>query len=178
MTKQKWTVDKDHSEIKFKVKHMKITNVTGSFNDFDVQVETEDEDFSNAEISFSAKASSIDTDNEKRDEHLKSEDFFDAENHPEIKFKASGYEKTGDDSFKLKGDLTMKGKTNEVTLNGEFGGVGKDPWGNTKAGFSLEGKIDRTDFGLNWNQALESGGVLVSKEVKIMAEVQLAKKDD
>lgn len=175
MAKQKWTVDKDHSEIKFKVRHMKITNVSGNFTDFDVNAETEDEDFSKADISFSAKASSIDTDNEKRDEHLKSEDFFDAENHPEISFKASGYEKTDDDSFKLKGDLTMKGKTNEVILEGEFGGIGKDPWGNTKAGFSLEGKIDRTDFGLNWNQTLEAGGVLVGKEVKIMCEVQLVK---
>ncbi len=172
MAKAKWALDLAHSEIQFKVKHMMITTVTGAFDKFDVQVAAENEDFSDADISFTAETGSINTGSEQRDGHLKSADFFDAETFPELKFEATHYDAT---SGKLKGDLTIKGITNPVTLDVEFGGVGKDPWGNTKAGFTLSGKINRKDWELNWNAALEAGGVLVSEEVRILGEIQLAK---
>ncbi len=175
MAIQKWIADKDHSEIKFRLKHMMITNVTGHFKDFEIEASSEGDDFSSGTISFVAKAATIDTDNDKRDEHLRSSDFFDVENHPELRFKSTKYDKKDKNTFKLTGDLTIKGKTEKVTLDGEFAGIAKDPWGNEKAGFSLEGKINRKDWGLNWNASLEAGGVLVSDEVKIACEVQLTR---
>ena len=168
----KWGLDPTHSEIHFKVKHLMITTVTGSFNSFTVSAETENNDFSGAKISFSADTASVDTGNEQRDGHLKSADFFDAEKFPKMYFTSTGYAKKGDE-YVLTGDLTIKEVTKAVTLNVEFGGVAKDPWGNTKAGFTLSGKINRKDFGLNWNAVTEAGGVLVSEEVKILAEIQL-----
>jgi polyisoprenoid-binding protein YceI len=174
MATTKWALDPTHSEIHFKVKHLMITTVTGSFKSFTAAAETEAEDFSNAAISFSADIASVDTGNEQRDGHLQSPDFFDAEKFPKLSFVSTGYTKKGDD-FVLNGDLTIKDVTKPVTLSVEFGGVAKDPWGNTKAGFTLSGKINRKDFGLNWNAATEAGGLLVSEEVKIQAEIQLAK---
>ena len=167
-----WAIDPTHSEIHFKVKHLMITTVTGSFNSFTASAETENDDFSGAKISFSADTASVDTGNEQRDGHLKSADFFDSEKFPQMSFTSTGYSKKGDD-YVLTGDLTIKDVTKPVTLNVEFGGVAKDPWGNTKAGFTLTGKINRKDFGLNWNAVTEAGGVLVSEEVKILAEIQL-----
>ncbi|MEX2234710.1 MAG: YceI family protein [Cyclobacteriaceae bacterium] len=173
ITKTKWNLDPTHSEIGFKVKHMMITNVSGSFGKFDVNVETEDKDFSTAEIDFTADLNSISTGNADRDNHLKSGDFFDTAKYPNLKFVSTKMKKKDEGNFILHGDLTVKEVTKPVTLNVEFGGIAKDPWGNAKAGFTITGKINRTDFNLNWNAALETGGVLVSEEVKLYAEVQL-----
>jgi len=175
MATTKWAIDPTHSEIHFKVKHLMITTVTGSFNSFTAAAETEAEDFSGAAISFSADTASVDTGNEQRDGHLKSADFFDAEKFPALSFKSTSYTKKGGDEYVLTGDLTIKDVTKPVTLSVEFGGVAKDPWGNTKAGFTLSGKINRKDFGLNWNAVTEAGGLLVSEEVKLSAEIQLVK---
>jgi polyisoprenoid-binding protein YceI len=167
---QKWNFDGAHSELKFKVKHMMIATVTGGFDQLEVNVESSDDQFSSGSISLKAATSSINTGNTDRDNHLKSGDFFDAENHPFIVFEATRFS-----SKELTGLLTIKGVTKEITLDVDFGGVGKDPWGNTKAGFSVNGKINRKDFGLEWNVALETGGILVGEDVKFEAEIQLAK---
>ncbi|MBS1509998.1 MAG: YceI family protein [Bacteroidetes bacterium] len=174
MATKKWVVDPTHSEVQFKIKHLMITNVTGSFNMFTVNAETEDEDFTKAKISFTADVASVDTGNEQRDGHLKSPDFFDAEKFPQIKFAATKYENVDNDgSYELYGDLTIKDVTKPVKLSVEFGGVAKDPWGNVKAGFTISGKINRKEWGLTWNAATETGGVLVSEEVRLNIEIQL-----
>ena len=175
MTTQKtiWNLDPTHSEITFKVKHLMISNVKGEFKNFSATIEGED--FEKAKIKASIDTSSVDTNNNDRDTHLKSADFFDVENHKEMTFEGTSFKKVDDDEYKLTGILTIKGVSNEVTLDVEFGGMNKDPWGNEKAGFSLEGKINRKEWGLNWNAALESGGVLVSEDVKIQAELQFVK---
>jgi polyisoprenoid-binding protein YceI len=176
MATTKWVLDPAHSEMIFKVKHLMVTNVSGNFNSFSVTAETAGDDFTNAAVEFSAETASVSTNNEQRDEHLKSADFFDAANFPAITFKAIGLEKKGsDEEYELTGDLTMKGVTKSVKLNVEYGGVVKDPWGNTKAGFTITGKINRKDFGLNWNAMLETGGVMLSEDVKINSEIQLIK---
>ncbi|MRR21795.1 polyisoprenoid-binding protein [bacterium] len=175
MKTTKWVIDPAHSEIQFKVKHMMITTVTGTFKEFKSEVETEGDDFSAAKVTFEAATESVFTNAEQRDAHLRSADFFDSENFPVMSFASSKLDKIDDDTWKLKGDLTIRGVTKPVSLDVEFGGIGKDPWGNTKAGFSLNGKINRKDWGLNWNAALEAGGVLVSDDVRIYAEVQYAK---
>lgn len=176
ITKTKWNVDPAHSEIGFKVKHMMITNVSGSFGKFDVQVETNDDDFTTANIDFTADINSITTANADRDNHLKSLDFFDGANYPQLKFVSTKMEKKDNENYELSGNLTIRDVTKPVKLAVELGGIGKDPWGNEKAGFTITGKIIRTDFKLNWNAALETGGVLVSEDVKLYAEVQLIKK--
>jgi polyisoprenoid-binding protein YceI len=175
ITKTKWSLDPTHSEMGFKVKHMMITNVSGAFGNFSADVETEEHDFTTANITFTADVNSISTGNPDRDAHLKSADFFDTVNHPQLKFVSTDLQKTDQDSFILRGNLTIREVSKPVTLNVEFGGIGKDPWGNEKAGFTVTGKINRTDFHLNWNAALETGGVLVSEEVRLFAEVQLIK---
>ena len=175
-TKTKWALDPTHSELVFKVKHLMITNVKGEFRKFNAEIESDGKDFTNASIKATIDASSIFTNEDNRDGHLKSPDFFDVENHKELSFVGTSFNRKGEDEYELTGKLTIKGVTKEVTFTVEFGGVTKDPWGNEKAGFSLSGKINRTDFGLNWNAALETGGVLVSEEVRINAEVQFIKK--
>jgi polyisoprenoid-binding protein YceI len=175
VTTTKWNLDPTHSEIGFKVKHMMITNVSGSFGKFDVQAETNGNDFTSANIRFTADASTITTANPDRDNHLKSADFFDAVEFPQLTFVSTNVERKDDENYVLFGNLTIKSITNPVKLNVEFGGIGKDPWGNEKAGFTVTGKINRTEWNLNWNAALEAGGLLVSEEVKIQAEVQLVK---
>jgi polyisoprenoid-binding protein YceI len=174
MATTKWALDPTHSELQFKVKHLMITTVTGSLKSFNAEVTSEGDDFNNAQVSFDGELSSIDTGNTDRDNHLKSADFFDAEQFPKISFTSTSVSEDGDD-LAVKGDLTIKGVTKPVTLKAEFGGIATDPWGNTKAGFTLSGKINRTDFGLNWNAALETGGVMVSEEVKIAGELQFVK---
>lgn len=174
MSTTNWNLDPSHSEVTFKVKHMMITNVSGSFTDFNVTASSDGDDFSKANVNFSAKAASVNTGSAQRDGHLQSADFFDAEKYPEITFKSTSVEKDGDD-YKLQGDLTIKDVTKNITLNAEHGGIGKDPYGNIKAGFTVTGKINRKDFGLTWNAALETGGVMVSEEVKINCEIQLVK---
>ena len=166
----KWNLDTTHSEVGFKVKHLMINNVKGQFKSFNVELQSEGDDFKSSSISFSADVASIDTSNEQRDEHLKSADFFDIGKFPQITFKSTKY-----DGSVLEGNLTIKEVTKPVKLEVDFGGIAKDPWGNTKAGFTITGKINRKDWGLNWNAALETGGVLVSEEVTIIAEIQLAK---
>jgi len=174
-TKTKWTLDPTHSELVFKVRHMMITNVKGEFRKFDASILSDGADFTKSSIDVTIDAASIFTNEDKRDGHLKSADFFDVENFSTLTFKGISFKKAGEDEYKLTGELTIKGVSKEVELDVEFGGINKDPWGNEKAGFSVEGKINRKDFGLNWNAALETGGVLVSEEVKISAEVQFVK---
>ncbi len=173
--KTKWTLDATHSELAFKVRHMMITNVKGEFRKFEGSIVAHGTDFSESSIDLTIDAASIFTNDDTRDGHLKSADFFDVEQHPTLTFLGKSFKKLHDDEYKLKGILTIKGISKEVTLDVEFGGINKDPWGNEKVGFSVEGKINRKDFGLTWNAALESGGVLVSEEVKISAEVQFVK---
>lgn len=173
--KTKWTLDPTHSELAFKVRHMMITNVKGEFRKFDASIVSDGTDFTKSSIDVTIDAASIFTNEDKRDGHLKSADFFDVENYPTLSFQGKSFKKEDDDEYKLTGTLTIKGVSKEVELDVEFGGINKDPWGNEKVGFSLEGKINRKDFGLNWNAPLETGGVLVSEEVKISAEVQFVK---
>ena len=165
----KWNLDTTHSEITFKVRHMMISNVKGAFNTFTAEVEAEDDTFKNAKVSATIQTDSIDTNNADRDTHLKSADFFNVEQNPTITFESASL---ADD---VTGHLTINGVTKPVQLEVEFGGINQDPWENTKAGFTFEGKIKRSDFGLNWNAALETGGVLVSDEVKIAGELQFVK---
>ena len=176
MSKVKWTLDPVHSEVTFKIKHLMIANVSGEFKQFAIEAETEDEDFTTAKVNFTADINSITTGNEQRDGHLKSDDFFNAEKYPQLKFTVTKYEDVDDDgSYELYGNLTIRDITKPVKLEVEFGGVTKDPWGNTRAGFTISGKINRKEFGLKWNAATETGGVVVSDDVRIHAEIQLVK---
>ena len=170
-----WKADPAHSEVVFKVKHLMITTVTGYFRKFDVIVDTENEDFRTAErIEFTADINSIDTHNEQRDTHLKSADFFHAEEQSQLRFVGDKYETDGDEA-RLHGELTIRGTTKPIILKVEFGGIVVDPYGQTKAGFTIDGKLSRKDFGLVWNAVTEAGSVVVSDEVKIHADVQLIK---
>ncbi|AWH85415.1 hypothetical protein HYN59_09935 [Flavobacterium album] len=175
MATTKWAIDPTHSEIGFKVKHMMFSNVSGKFGTFTAEATTEDDNFENAQFDFSADVDSVNTGNTDRDNHLKTVDFFGTEEHGKITFKSTSFKKNSDEDYTLIGDLTIKGTTKPVTLAVEFGGIAKDPWGNTKAGFSATGKLNRKDFGLTWNAALETGGVLVSEEVKLVIDVQFVK---
>ncbi len=174
MATRTWAIDPTHSEVHFKIKHLMITNVTGSFNIFAASVATEDEDFSKAKVSFTADVNSIDTGNEQRDGHLKAADFFDAATYPQIKFVATKADNIDHDgSYELYGDLTIRDVTKNVKLSVEFGGVVKDMFGNTKAGFTINGKVNRKDFGLTWSGVTEAGGLVLSEDVKIISEIQL-----
>jgi polyisoprenoid-binding protein YceI len=176
MAKIKWALDPTHSEVTFKVKHLMISNVSGAFNTFVVDAETEDEDFTTAKISFTADVDSITTGNEQRDGHLKSPDFFDAANYPKLKFVATKYENVDNDgSYELYGDLTIRDVTKQVKLDVEFGGVIKDPWGNTRAGFAISGKINRKEYGLKWHVVTDTGGFVASDEVSIHVGIELIK---
>jgi polyisoprenoid-binding protein YceI len=173
--KTKWVIDPAHTEIQFKVKHLVITTVTGEFDKFSATVYTNGDDFTDAQIEFNADVNSINTNQPDRDTHLKSADFFDAANYPELSFVSKSLRKTGDSGFVLTGDLTIRETTKSVELQGEFGGVVKDPWGNTKAGFELTGKINRKEFGLQWNALTEAGGMVVADDIKLTMNVELAK---
>lgn len=173
--KTTWVSDPTHSEILFKIKHLMITNVKGEFRNFTATVETEGDDFSNGKTNVEIEADSIFTNNNDRDTHLKSADFFEAEKFPKLKFTSTSFTKLDDENYQLKGLLTIKDVSKEIVLDVEFGGLVKDPYGNEKAGFSISGKINRKDWGLNWNTALEAGGVMVSDEVRINAEMQFVK---
>jgi polyisoprenoid-binding protein YceI len=175
MATTNWVSDSAHSEISFKIKHLMITSVKGRFDQFDAKVITDEEDFSKAEITFTAETASINTGVADRDGHLRSGDFFDADSYPQIRFVSTDMRKKSNDEFELTGDLTIRDVTKPVSLDVEFGGVVKDPYGQTKAGFTLEGKINRKDFGLTWGALTEAGGVVVADEVKILCEVQLIK---
>ena len=177
LTKTKWTIDPAHSEIGFKVRHLMITNVKGIFKEFDASIYTTGEDFMSAEVDFWLNPASIDTGDANRDAHLTGPDFFDVENFKQIHFTSDfAIDKVDNDgSYEVWGDLTIKGIKKQVKLSIEFGGVVKDPWGNHKAGMTVNAKINRTDWGLNWNAALETGGVLLSDEIRISCELQLVK---
>ena len=170
LTKTTWAIDNAHSEITFKVRHMMIASVTGKFETFTATAETEGDDFTTAKVRFSAETASVNTHAADRDNHLRSADFFDSENYPEMTFESTSITENT-----MTGNLSIRGITKPITLKLEHGGMGKDPWGNTRIGFSVNGKINRKDFGLNWNAALEAGGVLVSEEVALNAEIQLVK---
>ena len=170
----KWSIDPAHSEIAFKVRHLMIAHVKGTFKKFDASIYTSGKDFTTAEIDLWIDASSITTGDDKRDEHLKSVDFFDVKNHKQLTFVASTIgKKVIDGNQELWGELTMVGITKNIKLNVQFGGIVKDPWGNEKAGFTITGKLNRSEWGLNWNSAIETGGFLVSDEVTISCEVEL-----
>lgn len=175
MAKSTWAIDPTHSEIGFKVKHMMFTNVSGKFNAFEATIENEDDHFETSKISFSADVNTVDTNNTDRDNHLRSADFFDVENFPKLNFVGKQIKKISEGEFQILGDLTIKDVTKNIVLETEYSGLMKDPWGNTKVGLSLIGKINRKDFGLTWNAALETGGVLVGEDIKLICEIQLIK---
>ncbi len=175
-TKTSWIIDLAHSEIGFKVRHLMISNVNGTFKEFGGAIYLSDDEDMTAEIDFWLNAKSINTNDEKRDGHLKSDEFFDSKIYKRITFTGTRYAKTTEkNGFLLYGDLTIKGITKSIELSVELGGITKDPWGNQKVGYSIKGEINRQDWGLTWNTALETGGVMVSDQVKIICEVQLTK---
>lgn len=172
-----WKIDPAHSEIQFKVRHLMITTVTGYFRQFDLVVETEDDDFTQAKkVEFTAEASSIDTNSEQRDAHLRSADFFDVEKFGQIRYSGKVLERAGDD-YTLTGDLTIRGITKPVSLNVRYGGMVVDPYGQTKAGFEVEGRISRKEFGLVWNAMTEAGQVVVGDDIRILCEIQLIRQE-
>lgn len=170
-----WKIDPAHSDVQFKIKHLMITTVTGQFKTFDGTMSCDGNDFSNAAITFEADIDSITTQNEQRDQHLLQSDFFEAAKYPKLKFASTGVKKVDDENYKVTGDLTIRDNTRVVELNVEFGGEVVDPWGQTKAGFDLSGKINRKDFGLSFNATTEAGSILLSDEVKLLASVQMIK---
>ncbi|HEY1023352.1 MAG TPA: YceI family protein [Flavisolibacter sp.] len=170
-----WKLDPTHSEVQFKVKHLMITTVTGYFKKFDLEVVTANDDFTTAsKIAFTADINSIDTNNEQRDTHLKSADFFNVEEHEHLTFVGKHYQANGE-AGNLEGDLTIRGTTKPVTVKVEYGGTVVDPYGQTKAGFTVNGKISRKEFGLTWNAVTEAGQVVVSDDIRIQCEIQLVK---
>jgi len=172
----RWELDPSHSELGFRAKHLLIATTKGKFTDYKVTVLSDKADFTDAKIEVIAKVKSIFTDNNDRDNHLRSADFFDAEKYPELKFVGKSVKKVSGNKYKVTGDLTMKNVTKTVTLDMEFGGVVKDTWGNTKAGFTLTGELNRFDYGLAWNKAIETGGLVVDKMIKLDIEIELGKK--
>lgn len=172
-TKTKWNVDGTHSEVQFKVKHLVISTVTGFFKKFSGAVETESDDFNGAKVTFSIDVNSIDTNEENRNGHLKSPDFFAAEQYPTIDF--NGVLSKGSDNYTLKGDLTIRNTTKPVELAVEFNGITKDPWGNTRAGFEINGKVNRKEFGLSWSAVTEAGSLVVADDVKLHFNVEVIK---
>jgi polyisoprenoid-binding protein YceI len=175
MAMTKWVLDPAHSEIQFKVRHLMISNVTGSFGRFTADVETTDERIDTAKINFTAEVDSITTNNEQRDGHLKSADFFEIAKYPTLRFVSTKLEKVTDEEYNLIGELSFHGITKNIKLKVEHGGIIKDPWGNTRTGFTVDGKLSRKDFGLTWNAATEAGGLVVSDEVKIHAAAEFVK---
>ena len=172
MATTKWILDPSHSEVSFKVKHMMISTVTGHFDEFEASIETEQEDFKNAEMRFSAKVDSINTKNSDRDAHLKSEDFFNAAAHPELSFTSTAF-----DGEKLTGKITLRGVTKEITLEVDYNGIVEDPYGQTKTGFEFTGSLNRKDFGLSWSAVTEAGNVVVSDKVKLIVNAQFIKQN-
>ncbi len=168
----KYVVDPTHSSIGFQAKHMMISKVKGHFDRFNSELDINPEDLSGGSIQFEVEIASINTNNEDRDNHLRSADFFDAETHPTMKFVATDIKKIDDDEYKITGDLSIRGVTKPVTFDAEYNGKGTNPWGVEVVAFEADGKINRKDFGLNWNSALETGGVLVSDDIKIHIEIE------
>lgn len=170
-----WSFDKAHSKIGFTVSHMVITDVDGKFNEYEGTVVTEGEDFEGAQVNFTIEANSINTDNERRDNHLRSDDFFAADEYPQITFTGKSMKKISENKYELVGDLTIRGTTKEIKLDVTHNGTVQDPRGNTKAGFKLAGSLDRFEYGLKWNTAIETGGLVVGKTVYLNIDIQLKK---
>lgn len=170
-----WVIDPMHSEVQFKVKHLMVSTVTGLFSQYEGQLAMAGDDFEDAQITFSADVASISTGNEQRDGHLKSAEFFDAEQFPKLTFTSTNMTKTGNDTYNLVGDLTMHGVTKPVTLKAEYGGQMQDFYGQTKAGFELTGTLRRKEFGLTWDGVTEAGGVVVSDDVRLVMNIQVTK---
>lgn len=170
-----YKIDAAHSEVTFKVKHLMITNVTGSFTKFDGTLESDAPDFTDAKVSFEADIDSISTNNEQRDAHLKADDFFAADKFPKLTFVSTGIDKKDDEDYVLTGNLTIRDVTKEVKLKVNLGGVATDPWGQSKAGFEIDGKINRKDFGLTFNAVTETGGLMLSEDVKLNLQIQVIK---
>jgi polyisoprenoid-binding protein YceI len=170
-----WILDPTHSELGFKIRHLMITNISGSFTNFQVKAETRGNDFTTASITVTADMSTISTNNTQRDAHLRNSDFFEVDQHPEMKFKSTKVEEIDSNTFVLHGNLTLKGITKPVQLNVEYSPVTRDPWGGERAGFTINGKIRRTDWGINFNSVLETGGVALAEDVRINAEIQMVK---
>jgi len=170
-----YKIDVDHSDIMFKVKHLMISTVTGIFKKFDATLEVNEADLSDAKVSFEAEVDSIDTKNEQRDGHLKSDDFFNAEQFPKMTFTSTGIEKKGDDEYTLAGDLTIRDITKPVELKVEYNGSTKDPWGKERMGFEVSGKINRKEYGLKWSAVTEAGGLVVADDVKLAMNVEMVK---
>ncbi|SRR6266496_1751389 len=171
----KWIIDPTHSEIHFKVRHLMVSWVTGNFKRFNATLETRGDDITTAKVHFAADVDSISTNNEQRDAHLRTGDFFDADNHPQLIFEGDKLEKIDDENYKLHGTLTMRGKSKKVVLNVEYGGITQDPWGNTRTGFSISGKINRKDFGVSFGMVTETGGALLGEDVTINANAEFVK---
>lgn len=175
MSSTTWSLDTAHSEVTFKVKHLVISTVSGKFKNFSSTLSTEGEDFTTADLRFTLESNSIDTGMSMRDDHLRSDDFFNAEAFPAITFTATAIRPVSGADYEIDGNLTIRDVTKPITLKAEFGGIAKDPYGQVKAGFDVEGKIKRSEFGLSWNALTEAGGAVVSDEVKFQANVQYIK---
>lgn len=175
MTTNKWALDPMHSDLGFKIRHLMITNVSGQFTSFNVEAHTTGDDFTTAQITATAEINSISTNNEQRDAHLRNSDFFEADKYPQLQFRSTSIERIDAETFNLHGDLTMKGVTKPVALKVEYSTMAKDPWGNQRAGFTVTGKINRSDWGISFNNVLDTGGLGLGEEVKISAEIQLVK---
>jgi polyisoprenoid-binding protein YceI len=174
-TVTKWVIDPMHSEVQFKARHLVISTVTGFFRKFDGHAEIINDNFENAKVWITLDVNSIDTNQEQRDTHLKSADFFNAEQYPQITFKSTSFKKKDDDEYELKGDLTIKDITKPVTLKVEHGGSTKDFYGNTKVGFEIIGKINRKEFGLTWDGVTEAGSIVVGEDIKLSINAQFTK---
>ena len=172
-----FTIDKTHSDVSFQVRHL-VTQVRGRFNDYSGTIRLEPGKLESSSVEFRVKAASIDTDLPDRDKHLRSPDFFDAEKNPEITFKSRSIKKTGQDTYAVAGTLTMRGVAREVTLPVTYLGTARDPWGNEKAGFSTEVTLNRKDFGMVWNAALDNGGVILGDDVKVAINLETVKQKD
>ncbi|GGF92793.1 YceI family protein [Paenibacillus abyssi] len=175
MSKAKWVVDPSHSSVDFTIKHMMIAKVKGTFHNFEAEIDADPTDLTTADISFSIDLASVDTRNNDRDGHLRSADFFDVENKPKMTFKSTSISKKGDGEYTVTGDLNLNGVTRSESFSVSFEGAGKDPWGNEKVGFSGNGAIKRSDYGLTYNAVLETGGVLIGDEVKVSIEIEASK---
>jgi polyisoprenoid-binding protein YceI len=170
-----YKIDVDHSDIMFKVKHLMISTVTGIFKKFDATLDVNEQDLSDAKVTFEADVDSIDTKNEQRDGHLKSDDFFNAEQFPKMTFKSTSIERTGDNEYRLLGDFTIRDITKPIELKVEYNGSTKDPWGQERMGFEVSGKINRREYGLKWSAVTEAGGMVVADDVKLAMNVEMVK---
>ena len=173
-----WVIDASHSQVTFTVRHMMISNVRGRFETFSGSVDFNEQDPAKSSVDVAIETASVNTRDEKRDGHLKSGDFFEAEKYPQLTFKSKRVQKTSESTGRITGDLTIRGVTKEVVLEVEYNGQAKSPWGTTSAGFTASTKINRKDWGLNWNVALETGGLLVGDEVKIDIELEIVKQPE